>query len=133
MRGQCLCGAVTYECEAPANVMLCHCKDCQRATGSAYAPIAMVPEATFKMTGEMKAFAVKGSGGMTVNRHFCPTCGGQVFSKIDEVPGTIILKVGTADDLPDVPVSAVFWRDRAPSFCNIPEGAVAFPGNPPSG
>ncbi|MEM9938205.1 MAG: GFA family protein [Pseudomonadota bacterium] len=132
MIGQCLCGSVRYECDDPTELMLCHCKDCQRATGSAYAPIAMVPEATFRLTGETKSYAVKGTNGMAVNRHFCPTCGGQMFSTIDEVPGLIIVKTGTADNLPDIPVSAVFWTDSAPHFADVPAGAAAFPGNPPS-
>ena len=133
MQGQCLCGAVRYQCEAPGSVILCHCKDCQRSTGSTHAPIAMVAEASFQLTGETRSFAVKGTDGMTVNRHFCPTCGGQMFSMINEMPGMVVVKVGTADDLPDVPVSAVFWTDCAPHFATVPEGAAAFPGNPPSG
>jgi hypothetical protein len=36
----CACGAICYECTADALFALnCHCLDCQRETGSAFAPI----------------------------------------------------------------------------------------------
>jgi hypothetical protein len=35
--GRCLCGAVSYRFDAqPEAVVLCHCEDCQRHTGSAF-------------------------------------------------------------------------------------------------
>jgi hypothetical protein len=38
--GGCACGAIHYECNADPVVMLnCHCRDCQRASGSAYAAV----------------------------------------------------------------------------------------------
>ena len=44
IRGACLCGAVRYECMAePVFSLNCHCLDCQRASGSAYLPVLMVP------------------------------------------------------------------------------------------
>lgn len=40
-QGSCLCGAVSYQSDAePRYSFNCHCRDCQKATGSAYAPIA---------------------------------------------------------------------------------------------
>src|ERR1700730_8733194 len=38
--GRCACGAVEYECDGePVAMLNCHCRDCQRASGSAYAAI----------------------------------------------------------------------------------------------
>ncbi|HYV89124.1 MAG TPA: aldehyde-activating protein, partial [Candidatus Polarisedimenticolia bacterium] len=38
--GGCACGAVHYEIGAePVFMLNCHCRDCQRATGAAYAPV----------------------------------------------------------------------------------------------
>ncbi|WP_041548911.1 GFA family protein, partial [Chamaesiphon minutus] len=42
--GGCMCGAIRYECSAePIAMGLCHCQDCQRATGSAFAAAVMLP------------------------------------------------------------------------------------------
>ena len=42
--GGCACGAIRYERTAePAISLNCHCRDCQRASGSAFAPIRRVP------------------------------------------------------------------------------------------
>lgn len=42
--GGCFCGRVRYECDAEPRIAFnCHCRDCQYATGSAYAAVLMVP------------------------------------------------------------------------------------------
>ncbi len=51
--GGCRCGAIRYETDAdPAMMLNCHCRDCQRAGGSGYAPVLVVPRAALKVTGE---------------------------------------------------------------------------------
>ncbi|MEO0982819.1 MAG: GFA family protein [Pseudomonadota bacterium] len=132
--GHCLCGAVSYTCANPDAVMLCYCKDCQRASGSTHMPIFMTPAAGFKLSGETKFHAVKGDeAGLTVERHFCAACGGQLFSKLAEMPDLVIVKAGTVDDMPDVPVAAALWTRSAPAYAALPEGVPAFPGNAPMG
>ena len=50
--GACACGAIRVEAEAdPENTNMCHCTDCQTATGSAFRVSIPVPGATFKITG----------------------------------------------------------------------------------
>ena len=50
--GGCMCGAVRYECEVePIAMGNCHCRDCQRATGSAFAAAILVPTSTVNITG----------------------------------------------------------------------------------
>jgi hypothetical protein len=47
--GGCACGAIRYETDATPVVMLnCHCRDCQRASGSGYAAHLVVPKATVR-------------------------------------------------------------------------------------
>ena len=58
--GRCLCGAVEYSCDAePAFTAVCHCRDCQRQSGTAFSVIVGVPESDFRLSGELSAsFAV---------------------------------------------------------------------------
>jgi hypothetical protein len=43
IKGGCLCGAVRYTAEAdPTSATVCHCRDCQKFTGSAFAALIRV-------------------------------------------------------------------------------------------
>ena len=70
----CLCGAVKFAIDKETIVgqAHCHCRDCQRATGSAFASFCFVPETGFRAdSGEAKGYRVGGSSGQGVTRYFC--------------------------------------------------------------
>src|SRR5437870_13460685 len=49
--GGCVCGAIRYEVTSrPITMFNCHCRDCQRTTGSAFTPVVYVPAQAFKIT-----------------------------------------------------------------------------------
>ncbi|MEZ7911577.1 MAG: GFA family protein [Propionivibrio sp.] len=99
IRGACLCGAVRYECTAePMFAVNCHCRDCQRASGSAYLPVLMVPAAALKVVGEVCEYAKQGDRGFVARRSFCPVCGSQLFACSDGMPDWVGLRAGTLDD-----------------------------------
>lgn len=80
--GGCICGAIRYECSAEATATgKCHCRDCQRATGSAFAAAFVVPRDAISITGDVKYFDLKGDNGSLVRRGFCPVCGARLFGK----------------------------------------------------
>ncbi|MDZ7952067.1 GFA family protein [Nostoc sp. DedQUE09] len=96
--GGCLCGSVRYECLAePIRMVNCHCRDCQRATGGAYASGLLVPQSAVTVTGDIKYYDVIGDSGSLVGRGFCPKCGSRLFSKppIAELLG---IMAGSLDD-----------------------------------
>ena len=68
--GGCMCGAVRYESATDAVMQAsCYCRDCQRSTGSAFAPVLLVPKEAFKLTkGELKHYEVTGDSGNKVSR-----------------------------------------------------------------
>ncbi|MGR8929695.1 MAG: GFA family protein [Gammaproteobacteria bacterium] len=114
--GGCLCGSVRYECDAqPVIQGNCHCKDCQKATGSAFAPTFFVPEEAITINGEVKYYSNKGGSGKTVKRGFCPSCGSQLFGKPEIMPGLIAVRAGTLDDTQAFqPKVNIFTRHAAP-------------------
>jgi len=73
LTGGCQCGAVRYALhEPPGNPHICHCRMCQKAFGSLFAPLTGVPMASFEITrGELAIFM---SSGQT-ERGFCKNCG----------------------------------------------------------
>lgn len=111
LKGGCLCGAVRYEAAAePLFEGLCHCRDCQRASGSGHVPVIGVPKPAFSFTGKTVAYALPGSTG---GRHFCPACGSLMFGMPGTAPDMVTIYVGSLDD-PSVfaPTVAIFTRER---------------------
>lgn len=99
MVGGCLCGAVRYKSNsAPVYQLYCHCRDCQRASGSASAPIIFFPSQGFSIEGEVTDYASKGSSGKNILRGFCPKCGSQLFGRLERLPDLISIRAGTLDD-----------------------------------
>lgn len=100
--GGCACGAIRYECSAdPLITLNCHCRDCQRASGSAYAALLNVPIAAFTLTrGTLKYHRVTGESGNTLDRGFCPECGSPVVIKGQRASslGLIVLWAASLDD-----------------------------------
>jgi hypothetical protein len=96
--GGCLCGNIRYECSAEPIVMgNCHCRDCQKATGTAYAAAMLVPRHAVTVTGDVKYYNVTGDSGGIVDRGFCPNCGSRLFSKPPN-PELMGIMAGSLDD-----------------------------------
>jgi hypothetical protein len=54
----CLCGAVRYTAEAdPTSASVCHCRDCQKFTGTAFATLVRVPKEAVTIEGTLKTFS----------------------------------------------------------------------------
>lgn len=96
--GGCLCGAIRYECSAePIGMGNCHCRDCQKDTGSAYAAELFVPLKAVTITGDVKYYDTMGDSGGVVNRGFCPTCGSRLFAKLGQTK-LMAITAGSLDD-----------------------------------
>lgn len=97
--GGCLCGGIRYEVSgAPVFSLFCHCRDCQRQSGSGYIAAMRVPAANFRVVcGTLKLFRKPGDSGNAVSRAFCPDCGTTLFIRVAgaEVVG---VRAATLDD-----------------------------------
>src|SRR4028118_54666 len=128
LSGGCACGAVRYETEAEPVLMLnCHCRDCQKSSGSAFAAVVVVPKDAVQMSGEPRYHRVVGQAGKAVERGFCPTCGSQVTTNFERMPDVLGLKAGTLDDpslfKPSVEIfthSAQPWDHMDPETQKVP-------------
>jgi hypothetical protein len=107
--GGCLCGAVRYAANSePIRVTFCHCKFCQRATGSAYMVEPIFQRASFEITsGTPVAYTLASEGsGKRVTINFCATCGTKLFLDLERFPEIFGVYGGTFDD-PN-------WFERTP-------------------
>jgi hypothetical protein len=99
LSGGCACGAIHYECSADPVIMFnCHCRDCQQASGSAYAAMIVVPKTPVQIRGEPRYHKVVGEAGKAIERGFCPNCGSPVTVKLERLPNILALHAGSLDD-----------------------------------
>lgn len=120
IHGGCLCGAVRYTGEAvPVFAGVCHCRDCQKFTGSAFGVLVGVPQTSVEFKGMLKTFTCVGGSGKPVLRHFCPECGSSIAEETANLPGHVVINVGTLDDPAQVTPKTEIFCDDALSWVQI--------------
>lgn len=131
-KGGCLCGKVRYELtQDPVATMVCHCTSCQRSTGTAFSVVSIVPENAVKLTGELTTYAdTSAESGNAVSRSFCPACGSPVITTAAVMPGIVIVKAGTFDDVSWVKPSAEIYCDSMQPWVKHADGATLHPRMP---
>lgn len=99
----CTCGQLTLSAEGePRRVSVCHCLNCQRRSGSAFAVQARFAKANVVIRGVSKEYALTGDEGGIARFHFCPECGATVYYRADAFPDEVAVPVGAFAD-PDFP------------------------------
>lgn len=99
--GGCLCGAVRYETSGdPVRVTICHCRFCQRATGSAYMVEPIFRTQDLRVTqGSPAAYAHRSAGsGKMLHVHFCAGCGTKLYLTFERFAESCGVYAGTFDD-----------------------------------
>ena len=129
LRGGCACGAIPYELrDRPLIVHVCHCRDCQRITGSAFVINNWIEEKCVAASGAApRSFTLPGGSGKRHDVLFCDTCGTTVWSRYHIVTSPcLFVRAGTLDDpsavTPDV---HIFTRSKVP-WLALPKGVPAF-------
>jgi hypothetical protein len=130
LAGGCICGAIRYESDAdPVAMLNCHCRDCQRAGGSGYAPVLVLPKSAVQVTGAPRYYKTVGDSGKAIERGFCPTCGSQVLVKLERMPDLLGIQAASLDDpslyKPELDIfteSAQPWVHMAPTTAKRPRG-----------
>ena len=129
--GGCLCGKVRYSASGdPAFVGVCHCTDCQRFTGSAFAAVVGVPKGALTVQGELAAYSKAGDTGKSIYRRFCPRCGSSVLDEADALPDIVMVGVGTLDDASWVKPGMQIYCDSAQPWVHLGGNIQSFPKMP---
>jgi hypothetical protein len=106
--GACLCGAIHFSVTGPVEPpMACHCRECQRQTGSHWVAIT-APRAAVEIIGEPAWISIS----RRARRGFCPRCGGFLFW--EPVDGaTIDIGFGNLDAAAGLAFAGHLWCDEA--------------------
>jgi len=125
--GGCACGAVRYRLRSePLIVHCCHCLNCQRQTGSAFAVNLVIEADRVELLAEepVAVDAPRDDGGAE-SIYRCPTCQVAVYSVYGQ-PTAFFIRGGTLDEpstlVPDV---HIYVRSKV-DWVTIPEGTPAF-------
>jgi hypothetical protein len=130
IKGSCRCGKVSYASAAdPIFVGICHCRTCQKSTGSAYGTVVAVPAASLTVSGTTTRYDATGDSGNGTHRDFCPNCGSTVTQTADVMAGITMIPVGTLEDPASVQPAMQIYCDSALPWGTIP-GMQSFPKMP---
>ena len=94
----CRCGQFTATATGePVRISVCHCLNCQKRSGSAFAAQVRFPAEQVVIAGQSSTFTATGDNGECHFR-FCPDCGATVYYSNDSIPDTIAIALGAFDD-----------------------------------
>jgi hypothetical protein len=129
LTGGCNCGAVRFEISAPLlGAVYCHCKRCQRRTGTAAAPSAGCAPGTFQIVRGEDAIH-RWNAGDGNDKAFCGICGSALFSQNPQHREVIFVRMGSLDTDPGVRPGGRVHVDSAAPWEPIPDdGLTRFPG-----
>ena len=96
---KCACAKLTATATGnPVRVSICHCDNCKRRSGSAFALTSTWAEDQVRVEGETRRWTRVGESGGEFRGEFCPTCGSTIAYRIDARPGMVSIPVGTFAD-----------------------------------
>ncbi len=129
LAGACACGALRYRLASrPMFVHCCHCRDCQRQTGSAFVLNALIETARVeRLAGESRSVPVPTDSGRPHDIHRCPICETAVWSHYGGRPALSFGRVGTLDEPSALPPDVhIYVRSKLP-WMALPPHIPAFP------
>jgi hypothetical protein len=117
----CRCGQLkaTVTCD-PVRLSLCHCLNCKKRSGSAFAVQARWPADQVTIEGQSKGFELIADSGNRATFHFCPECGSDVHYEINgKFDGLIAIPLGAFDDPYFASPKFSVWEKRKNDWVDI--------------
>lgn len=113
--GGCHCGKISYQAEAdPEKVLICHCSDCQKLSGTSFRTVLPVHQDNISFSGDTPKEYIKiGSSGAKRAQGFCGDCGSALYAtSVGDQPRVYGMRVGTMTQAADLaPKTQKFKRD----------------------
>ncbi|WP_332826516.1 GFA family protein [Ramlibacter sp.] len=114
LSGGCACGSIRYRCaSAPIAMLNCHCRDCQRSSGAAFASGVVAITADLQVSGTPSTYSVRGSSGQSTTRSFCGGCGSPLFTRSEANPQFTSIRFPSLDDASAFAPMLDIWTSRA--------------------
>lgn len=95
----CRCGQLQAICTGePFRISVCHCLNCQRRSGSAFAAQARWPDDQVEITGAFQRWTAVSESGVRTHFRFCPGCGATIAFANESFPGNTAIPTGAFAD-----------------------------------
>lgn len=126
--GRCQCGEVCYQFAGePLALYICHCRECQKQSASAFGISVRVSRADFQITqGTPKYWIRNTDSGRKLRCAFCPICGSRLWHEYDPLTEMVSIKGGSLDEPIDVSDAVHIWVKRKLPGIVIPNTAKQF-------
>jgi len=96
--GSCFCRRVQYRITSAISMAVnCHCNNCKKISGSAFASLAVVKERQLEITSGKECLATYQLS-ENLAKHFCNRCGTPIFNRNSRYPGRCMVALGSLDD-----------------------------------
>ena len=124
LEGYCACSYVRYRLSSrPMFVHCCHCRDCQRQTGSAFVLNALIETDRVELlSGVTEPVPVPTDSGRPHVIHRCPKCRIALWSHYGGREQLAFVRVGALDDPSALPPDVhIYTRSKLPWIALPPE------------
>ena len=117
----CRCGQLKVTVTGdPVRLSVCHCLNCKKRSGSAFAVQARWPADQVRIQGLSKGFVLTADSGNRATFHFCPECGSDVHYEINgKFDGLIAIPLGAFDDPYFASPKFSVWEERKNAWVDI--------------
>jgi hypothetical protein len=125
LTGSCPCGTIRFEVTAPFETAgYCHCKRCQRRTGTMWSLSAMVDASEFRITEGADALRLWPPPDSPSPKAFCTRCGGHVHSGDPSRGQGVWVRLGQLDGDPGIRPQWHQWVESAPDWYPLPDDGL---------
>jgi hypothetical protein len=114
--GGCHCGAITFEAKIDTSkVLICHCHDCQKISGTSFRTVAMAEVGHFNITkGKAKEYVKTAESGNRRAQGFCQDCGSSLYACNEAMKNRAYgIRVGAIEQKVALKPMAQIWCNSA--------------------
>jgi hypothetical protein len=113
-KARCSCGQLSITTEGePVKISACHCRECQRRTGSAFGVAVFFDREKVAVSGASNSYTRAGDSGRSIEFRFCPACGSTVFWIPEFRKDLVAVALGCFDEPSSlVPTQSVYEESR---------------------